>query len=120
MARGLAAIFEVITIVAGVCAGIFLMTGLGGTNSAVQDAEVASIAIAMVAIPYCIAGAAHRQATRSANDRNPTGEPAEEARIHCDTCRELIMPRAKKCHFCGQEYEYAANEEAHSPASAPA
>lgn len=62
--KALANLFEVFT-VAGAAIGVFVLaTGMATAESAVQEGAAAAVALACVAIPYCVAGVFHRAATR--------------------------------------------------------
>ena len=54
--------FEVLTYVGGAAAIILMALVLTGANGAPQEAAGAAMALAFVAIPYCIHGAMYRAA----------------------------------------------------------
>lgn len=56
---------EVLTIFASMAATGVLFFGLSTGGSAIQEAAVAAIAVAIVAIPYTAAGAFHRMSIRA-------------------------------------------------------
>lgn len=67
--KAFATFFEILT-AAGATIGAFLLgTGLTTAQSAVQEGAAAAVAIACVALPYCIAGVLHRAASRAAQQR---------------------------------------------------
>lgn len=64
MARGLATLFEIITVF-GAMIGVFLLiSGIMPGTTAIQTAATSATAVAFVAIPYAVAGIFHRSASR--------------------------------------------------------
>ena len=62
--KAFANLFEIFT-VAGAGIGVFVLTtGMATAQSAVQEGAAAAVALACVAIPYCVASVFHRAASR--------------------------------------------------------
>jgi hypothetical protein len=70
--KTLATLFEILTVIGAVLGGLALgwtiLTLGAGRGSDVSLAAGSAFAIALTAIPYCVAGAFHRGATRALNN----------------------------------------------------
>lgn len=64
MDRFAAAAFEVATVVGGIVGAVLLALSFMPGNSAIQQGALAATAVALVAIPYCVAGVLHRAMVR--------------------------------------------------------
>jgi hypothetical protein len=64
MARGLATLFEIVTVFGAMIGAILLIGGIMPGTTAIQTAATSATAVAFVAIPYAVAGIFHRSASR--------------------------------------------------------
>ena len=63
--------FEILTFIGAALGGLVLILGVFGASGAPQEAAAAGIAIALVAIPYCITATLHRGELIRLRGRDP-------------------------------------------------
>jgi membrane protein implicated in regulation of membrane protease activity len=54
-------VWEIATFISAALAGVILLLGVGGAAGAPQEAAAAAIALALVAIPYCVSATLQRR-----------------------------------------------------------